>query len=40
MSVDREVERHLETWHGFSRLMFWAALHVVVILALLAFFLL
>ncbi|MBV8889910.1 MAG: aa3-type cytochrome c oxidase subunit IV [Alphaproteobacteria bacterium] len=38
--MDPEVERHRRTWIGFTWFMKLAILHIVVILALLAIFLL
>ncbi len=39
MTVDQEFIRHRETWLGFTRLMRWAVIIVVVILAGMAIFL-
>lgn len=40
MVIDRELQRHTEMWHAFTRLMKWAVGGIVVLLLLLAFFLL
>lgn len=40
MAMDQELERHRETWIGFTRLMKYAILAVVVILGGMAIFLL
>jgi len=40
MTVEHDLEPHLETWHGFLRLIFYAAIFIVSVLALLAIFLL
>lgn len=40
MAVDHDLKPHLDTWHGFVRLIFYAAAFVVVVLGLLALFLL
>lgn len=39
-TADQEVQRHLRTWLGFARLMRWAVVGIVIVLALLAWFLL
>jgi aa3 type cytochrome c oxidase subunit IV len=40
MAMDQELERHRETWIGFTRLMKYTILAVVVILGGMAIFLL
>ncbi len=40
MAVDHDLKPHLDTWHGFVRLIFYGAASVVVLLGLLALFLL
>jgi hypothetical protein len=40
MAVDQELERHKETWIGFTRFMKWGVAIVVIVLLLMAFFLL
>lgn len=40
MAIDRELQRHVETWHGFTRLMKWAVGGIVILLLILAFALL
>jgi hypothetical protein len=40
MAVDQEVERHRQTWLGFSRLMRWAVGLVIIVLVGMALFLL
>jgi hypothetical protein len=40
MVMDQELQRHIETWHSFARLMRWGIGTVLVILAGMAFFLL
>ena len=40
MAMDQELERHRETWIGFTRLMKYAILAVVVVLGGMAIFLL
>jgi hypothetical protein len=40
MAVDQELERHRQTWLGFSRLMRWAVGIVIVVLVGMALFLL
>ena len=37
---EAEVKRHQDIWNGFARFLFWSTIHVVVILALMALFLL
>lgn len=39
-TMDPDLERHYEAWLGFTRLMRWTTVSVVVILILLAIFLL
>jgi hypothetical protein len=39
-TMDPDLERHYETWLGFTRLMRWTTVSVVVILVLMAIFLL
>lgn len=40
MAMDEELQRHMEVWIGFTRLLKWAIAAIVVTLLLLAFFLL
>jgi hypothetical protein len=40
MAVDHDLKPHLDTWHGFVRLIFYGAAFVVALLSLLALFLL
>jgi hypothetical protein len=40
MAVDEELERHQETWQGFTRVMQGGVALIVSVLLLLAFFLL
>jgi hypothetical protein len=40
MAVDQELERHRQTWLGFSRLMRWAVGLVIIVLVGMALFLL
>jgi hypothetical protein len=40
MAVDQELERHRQTWLGFSRLMRWAVGLVIAVLVGMALFLL
>jgi len=40
MAMDQELQRHVETWQGFARLMRWSVLSIVLILLLMAVFLL
>jgi hypothetical protein len=40
MAIDRELQRHVETWQGFARLMKWAVAGIVILLLILAFALL
>jgi Bacterial aa3 type cytochrome c oxidase subunit IV len=40
MAVDQELQRHKETWIGFTRFMKWGVAIVVIVLLLMAFFLL
>lgn len=40
MSADHDFQTHLDTWHGFIRVAFYAASFVIVLLALMAIFLL
>ena len=39
MVVDQEAQSHYQTWLGFARLMRWVVGIIVVILALMAYFL-
>jgi|HubBroStandDraft_2_1064218.scaffolds.fasta_scaffold6534560_1 hypothetical protein len=39
MAVDQELERHRQTWLGFSRLMRWAVGLVIIVLGGMALFL-
>jgi hypothetical protein len=40
MATDQELQRHIETWHGFARLLKWSVGAIVVILLILAAWLL
>ncbi len=40
MAMDQELQRHVETWHGFTRLMKWSIAGVVITLLILAAWLL
>ncbi|HZT51276.1 MAG TPA: aa3-type cytochrome c oxidase subunit IV [Stellaceae bacterium] len=40
MTMDQEYQRHLQTWHGFARLMRWAVGLIILVLAGMAIFLL
>lgn len=40
MAMDEELRRHVETWHGFARLLRWSVGGIVVVLLVLAFALL
>ncbi len=40
MAMDQELQRHVETWHGFTNFMKWGLGLVVLILVGMAFFLL
>jgi hypothetical protein len=40
MVMDQELQRHIETWHGFARLMRWGIGTVIFILVVMAIFLL
>ena len=40
MTVDHDLQPHLETWHSFVRMIFYALAFVVTVLALMALFLL
>jgi hypothetical protein len=40
MAMDQELERHLETWRGFARLLRWSVSFVVLLLIVLALWLL
>ena len=40
MSVDHDFQAHLDTWHGFLRFFFCLGGFVILLLALMAFFLL
>jgi hypothetical protein len=39
MVVDQEAQSHYQTWLGFARLLRWVVGIIVVILALMAYFL-
>ena len=39
MSDDHMLRDHQKTWHGFTRLMLWSTIGVVVVLALMGIFL-
>ncbi len=38
MTIDLELQRHQRTWEGFTRLMKFGSVVVIIILALLAIF--
>jgi hypothetical protein len=38
MTIDLELERHKRTWHGFTRLLKYGSIAVIILLALLAIF--
>jgi hypothetical protein len=40
MAIDQELQRHRETWLGFTRLLKWSIALIVIILLLMAAFLL
>ena len=40
MAMDQELERHLETWRGFARLLRWSVSIIVLLLIVLALWLL
>ena len=40
MTMDRELERHRETWLGFARLLRWSVVGIVTVLLVLAAWLL
>jgi hypothetical protein len=40
MTMDQELRRHQETWHGFARLMRWSIAIIVITLLGMAAFLL
>jgi Bacterial aa3 type cytochrome c oxidase subunit IV len=40
MAMDQELERHLETWHGFTRVLRWSVIGIVLLLIILALWLL
>ena len=40
MAIDQELERHKETWLGFTRLMRWSIALIVILLLGMAAFLL
>lgn len=40
MAVDQELQRHMETWIGFTRFIKWGLATVIILLLALAFFLL
>jgi hypothetical protein len=40
MAMDQDLERHLETWQGFARLLRWSVLGIVLLLIVLAVWLL
>ena len=40
MTVDHDLQAHLDTWHGFLRFLLYGVIFVVSLLALLAIFLL
>jgi heme A synthase len=38
MTIDLEVQRHQQIWEGFTRLLKYGSIAVIIILALLAIF--
>jgi hypothetical protein len=40
MAMDQELERHLETWRGFARVLRWSVLTIALLLIVLALWLL
>ena len=40
MAMDEELQRHVEMWHGFARLLRWSVGGIVVLLSVLALWLL
>jgi hypothetical protein len=40
MTTDQELQRHLETWQGFARLLRWSVGAIAVLLIVLALWLL
>ncbi|HLI12469.1 MAG TPA: aa3-type cytochrome c oxidase subunit IV [Alphaproteobacteria bacterium] len=38
MAMENDLQQHLETWHGFVKMMFFGAAGVVGVLVLLALF--
>ncbi len=40
MAMDQELQRHLEMWHSFTRLLKWSIAGIVVVLLILALWLL
>ena len=40
MAMDQELQRHIEVWHGFTRLLRWSIAGIVAVLAVLALWLL
>jgi hypothetical protein len=38
MTTDLELERHRQTWHGFTRLLKWGSIAIIIVLGLLAIF--
>ncbi len=40
MAMDQELQRHMDTWLGFTRLLKWSIALIVITLVLMAIFLL
>jgi hypothetical protein len=40
MTMDQELQRHMDTWLGFTRLLKWSIALIVITLGLMAMFLL
>lgn len=40
MAIDQELQRHIETWHGFARLLKWSVFSIAALLLILAAWLL
>jgi hypothetical protein len=36
--MDEETQRHMATWQGFGKLMFWSVIGIVVVLLLMRAF--
>jgi hypothetical protein len=38
MTIDLELQRHQRTWNGFTRLLKYASITIIIVLGLLAIF--